>query len=652
MKSRIVILVIFFVLAFGIIMSRAFFIQVLPNDRLASLRKNQYTTVVTLSPQRGKIVDRFGEDLANGMMSESLYVDPSMVKNPRKLALKLSPYVSGSYNDLVEKLSASKRKFTWLQRRLEPSVTQKIKKFNEPSLGFIEESKRAYPNLSLLSQVLGFVGIDGEGLEGLEKQYNAELKGEKRSILSKRDARGRPLFVNGQLFELAQDGAALETTIDKQLQYELEYRLTEAVQSQSADKAMGIVMSPMTGEILAMASYPSFDPMELNNSQIENRRNRCVTDVFEPGSTFKLITLAAALKTGKYQPNSRFYCERGLMKIGKRIVREAETDHKYGWLSMAEILQLSSNIGSTKIAFEVGQDQFEKTIREMGFLQKSGVDFPGEVNGIEPDTSSKRWSEHLLSNISFGHGIGVTAMQIINAYSTVANGGNLMRPFLVKRIVDSDNQVLEQKEPKILRQVLSKQESNWLTMMLSGVTEAGGTGRLARVDGYPVAGKTGTAQKVNPNGRGYMPKSYVSTFVGFVPANQPQFSILILVDNPKKQYYGAQVAAPIFNKIASFALHKNGFMPIVIAEDSIVKPVKAALPKAKHIIKSEDMADLGLPDFTGLTVREVARQIQQYAPETSIAENAELVGSGKAYDQWPQPGTSWGEHKKIRVLFK
>ncbi|MCC6278077.1 MAG: cell division protein [Oligoflexia bacterium] len=652
MKSRIIILVILFATGFGIIAGRAFFIQVLPHHKLTQLRKSQYLTVVTLSPQRGKIVDRAGEDLANSIMAHSLYADPSMIKEPRRLAVQLAGILGVSVSEIREKLLLPKRKFVWIQRRLEPQVVARIQKLKEPGLGFIEESKRAYPNLSLASQILGFTGSDGEGLEGIERQYNAELKGEKKSILSRRDARGRPLLVNGQLFEVTQDGAQIETTLDKQLQYELEYRLSEVVQDQNADKALGIIMSPNTGEILAMASYPSFEPTDVSSTKVENRRNRCVTDSFEPGSTFKLVTLAAALKTGRYQPNSKFFCEMGKLKIGKRTIREAETDHKYGWLTMAEILQFSSNIGTAKIALEVGQEGFERTIKDFGFLSKSGIDFPGEVAGLAPISSSSKWSDHLVSNLSFGHGIGVTALQIANAYSAVANGGALMRPYLVKRIVDSESQVIESREPQVQRRILTKQESGWLTMMLSGVTESGGTGKLAKVDGYPVAGKTGTAQKVNPNGRGYSSNSYVSSFVGFVPANQPQFTIFVMVDNPRKNYYGAQVAAPVFNKLASFALHKNGFMPIVVAEEKLTRTKPSIVSKARNLLQDQEVSDLGVPDFTGLTVREVAKRISRYAPQLEVADGAEFIGSGKAVNQWPQPGTPWSEHKKIRVYFK
>jgi cell division protein FtsI (penicillin-binding protein 3) len=661
MKSRIVLLVIGLSGLFSLLIARAFYLQLLPQENLERLRKNQYMTVVTLPPQRGKILDRNGADLATSISAQSLYADPSLIDKPKKIAKKLAPLLGIPVRGIYEKLKNDKR-FVWVKRQLAPEVAEEIKQWKEPGLRFVEEGRRAYPNQNLLAPVLGIVGSDGEGLEGLEKKYDAELKGEKKSILSRRDARGRPLVVDGQLFQLAGDGANIETTIDLELQYALERELEGVVQKQEAEKAIGIIMDPTTGEILAMGSVTHSG---------EGRRNYALSDMFEPGSAFKIVTVAAALKTGRIHPNTKYFCENGQFKIGKRTIHEAEAGHKYGWLSLAEILEVSSNIGTSKVAFEVGETQVKKMIQSFGFLSKTGIDFIGEATGL---SQSGNWNEHLLANVSFGHGIGVTALQMANAYSAIANGGKLLKPFLVKRVIDSENNVVEIRKPEVIQEVLSPKEASTLTMMLTGVTERGGTGTLARVDGYPVAGKTGTAQKVNPHGRGYLAKSYVSSFAGFVPANNPQFTIYVVVDNPKHEYYGAQVAAPIFNRLASFALHKKGFMPIVVTENSVTKPnlqadqnpMRSPAKPQWSIGQPMDSNDTEvIPDFTGLTVKEVSQYLEKHeqkaqatadgksgATQPVAKVDAQFLGSGIAHTQWPAPGERWDRYKEIKVYFK
>ena len=406
---------------------------------------------------------------------------------------------------------------------------------------------------------------------------------------------------------------------------------------QNADKATGIVMDPATGEILAMGTYPGFDPARWSASGSETRRDRAIGDIYEPGSTFKVVMAAAALRTGRIQPNTKYFCENGKFKIGKHVIHEAES-HGYGWLSLAEILAVSSNIGSTKVAFDVGQKGFFDMMTAMGFAHKTGVDLMGEATGMVDEGP---WPDHLFSNISFGHGIGVTALQMANVYSAIANGGHLMKPFLVKRIVDSDGHLVSERTPEIVRQVLTAKEASTLTLMLSAATVEGGTGIMARVDGYPVAGKTGTAQKVDPDARGYLKKAYISSFAGFVPANNPQFTIYIAVDNPRKFHFGAEVAAPIFNHIASFALHQKGFMPIVATQaESKVKSSATAVDAGARI-KEEIQRSIEkdtVPDFHGLTLREAGGVLQELEKrDQGAAEGAELVGTGIAESQWPLP---------------
>jgi cell division protein FtsI (penicillin-binding protein 3) len=658
MKSRVVLLVLFFVLLFGAVIARIFYLQILPNQALERLKKNQYTTMVQLPSQRGKILDRREEELATSVASQSLYADPGMIKAPRHLARQLAKILGLNFKELYLQFSSDKR-FVWVKRHVDPDLVQEIKDMNEPGLRFVEEGRRAYPNQSLLAPVLGFVGSDGNGLEGLEKKYDSELRGEKRSIMSRRDARGRPLVVSGQIFEIQADGATIETTIDKDLQYELEHELEKVTGEQRAEGAMGVIMDPATGEILAMGSYPSFDPALGGKANPDHRRNKVVTDIFEPGSTFKVVTVAAALRSGKIKPNTKFFCENGKFKIGKYTIHEAETSHGHEWLTLSEILQYSSNIGTTKVAFELGEDAMKAMIRNFGFFDKTGIDFPGEAGSLI--NAMPKWPEIVLSNVSFGHGIGVTAIQMANVYSAIANGGHLMKPYLVKRVIDSDGHVLDERKPQIIRDVLSEKEDSMLTLMLSTVTEEGGTGTLARVDGYPVAGKTGTAQKVKTGGRGYVHNAYISSFAGFVPANNPQFTIYVVVNNPRKEFYGAQVAAPLFNHLASFALHQKGFMPIVVQDDGGNGSERAAGNNAVHGSSTTDAKnsrpiaaipdnDL-VPNFSGLTVREAARVLKSQEGGEKKWGDVQLLGTGVASGQWPPAGAHWNK-QKLKVIFK
>lgn len=638
MKSRIVTFVILMLLGFAGLVGRLFYLQVLPNDNLTKLEKKLYSTVVSVPPRRGVIVDRNGQELASTISNQSLFADPSLIKNPRRIARRLSKHLRMSRRNILRKLK-KETKFVWIKRHLSREKASRIKEWNVRGLGFIEEPKRAYPNGRLLSHVLGFVGIEGRGLGGLEKKYDGELQGAKKSFRSRRDARGRPLFIGGKLFHVTSDGATLHTTIDQDLQFELEKNLKSAVKEQEAKGAVGVILSPKTGEILAMGSYPDFNPSRATKVKSFKRRNKPITDIFEPGSTFKVVTVAAALRSQKFKPNSKVFCENGKFKIGRRTIRESDANHKFGWLTLSEILEVSSNIGTTKLAFEVGQKDFLETIESFGFTKPTGVDFPGEAKGL---ISRGRWKPHLLSNISFGHGIGVTALQVANAYGAIANGGNLMKPYLVNRIVDSNGETVFQRQPEIKNRVLSKKQAQMLTFMLTGATEAGGTGAPARIAGYPVAGKTGTAQKVDPEGRGYLKGAYLSSFAGYVPANDPQFVIYVMVDSPQKAYYGSKVAAPIFHKLASFALKKKVLLPVVVPD----KEWEVPFAEVHMDPKIEDFKGDHMPNLKGLTMREVAEKLSRYKGEL------EFTGSGVAVLQHPKGGEALESGQEIKVFFR
>ena len=653
MRARIVLILIGLTLLWSLLIARAGFLQLLPNDRLKSLERRQFETVVTLSPRRGDVLDRNGHELAVSMATYSLFADPKIVEQPRRVAKILARELRRPVKELEEKLRNRRKRFVWVERQLTKATRDTIGELKIRGLGFIEESQRIYPNERLLSHVLGFVGGDGQGLEGLELRYNDQLQAASKRVSMRRDARGRPLIVNGQIFNQVPDGNEVQLTIDRELQFIVEQELAQAVRDHAADSAVAVVLDAQTSEVLAMASSPTFDPNRSAEVSLERKRNRAVTDSFEPGSTMKTFVIAGALNKGLIEPNSRFDCEGGVMRIGKRVIRESDKNHKFQALTVNEILAVSSNIGSAKIAFKLGSEGVLETYKAFGFGDRSGVDLPGEARGI---VQALPWHDHLLANISFGHGIAATPLQIANAYAAIANGGWLKQPYIVKAVRDRESGEVTEAKPKTLRRVLSEDQAAKMRIMLASVTSSEiGTGANARVPGFPVAGKTGTAQKVNPNGRGYLPGGYISSFAGFLPANDPKYVIYVAVDRPRREYYGATVAAPVFARIAKFAVRRAGLAPVLITQEHVVPkarraPNKAALnpgrlPTIAGVSASTDPSFLNstVPDLNGLTLREVMSRV------TGTDVIVRVHGQGFVTHTVPSSGARLAESKELNV---
>ncbi len=623
---------------------RAAYIQLLPNERLETTVKKQYQSHLSINARRGTIFDRNGQELAVSTTSYSLYADPKIIEHPKKVAAQLAPFVGYSPAEIRRKISDDQKRFVWLKRHLDFSEKEKIEKLKITGIGFIEDSKRFYPNGKLLSPVLGFVGADGAGLEGLELFYNEELKGQKLKVSLPKDARGRPLMLPHEILVTDPNGESIELTIDRDLQFDLEQELMNAIAKFKADGAWGVMLNPKTSEILAMASVPHFDPN--NPSEGDGRKyfkNRVVTDVYEPGSTLKTILVAGGLRDKALSPNKNYYCEKGFFKIGKRVITEAESSHRFENLTVTDILGFSSNIGSAKIALEMGAKNYRKILEDFGFGKKTGVDFQGESAGL---LSALPWNDHLLSNVGFGHGIATSALQVANAYAAIANGGELHQPYLVKSIRGAGNNFFYQASAKLIHRVLPTDVAEQTTLMLTTVTGKERTGEAARVLGYPVAGKTGTAQKVNPNGRGYLEKAYISSFAGFLPANDPRIVIYLAIDNPRTSYYASQVAAPVFAKVAARAVRHLGISPSQITENDVLPshfaPKKAkqdTLKKARAIANSHIM-----PDLRGLTLREVYRQLH---PESY---DITWHGRGTVKQTFPAPGDALPKDNKVRLV--
>lgn len=658
MKSRIIFIFVGILGLWSALILRAAYLQFLPNEKLQSLQNRQFQTVVTLQARRGAIVDSNGRDLAMSATAYSLYADPKLLTKKKALAKSLAKELGVSYENVYGKIKDGNRRFVWIERLLDEEKANHIKSWNIHGLSFVEEWRRVYPNESLLAHTLGFLGVEGQGLEGLEKAFDNELKGNSKKVSVRKDARGRPLMVDGLLFTENPDGNELKLTVDSDIQYNLEHELSQAVSSFEADSAVGVILDAQTSAVIAMASVPTFDLNKAMKTPADIRRDKVATDAFEPGSTLKSMVIATALRENVLQPNTKFFCENGSFRIGDKVIHEAETKEVFGNLTASEILAVSSNIGTTKIAFKLGAERLRQGLLDFGFGNRLGVDLSGEARGI---VQALPWQPHLLSNISFGQGIAVTPLQIANAYAAIANGGVLNTPYIVQSIHDSETGVVREIAPKPIRRVLTPEQAAQMRIMLNGVVSPGGTGMNAGVNGYMVAGKTGTAQKVNPNGRGYMKGVYVSSFAGFIPANNPKFVIYIAVDHPRKGFFGAAVAAPVFSRVASYAVRKEGLAPLLLNNAMTTEPEKkksakstkgaseksrAASPVIEGDIVSASL-DLGIvPDVTNMTLREVLRRF------SGKDINIKFRGQGVVSGVEPPVGAPLPQSKELTVILR
>jgi cell division protein FtsI (penicillin-binding protein 3) len=533
--------------SFLIILGRLFIVQVAQHPTLQKEASRQYTLPVTLRPERGRIFDRHGRPLATSVMMPSLFVNPREISNHDEVAKQLAHILQRPVSEVREKLSG-KSAFAWVVRQVPPETVTHIQALNLRGVYFRQEPRRYYPKQHLAGQVLGFVNIDEDGVEGLEHYYNRELAGQPRQIVMQRDAKSRPVgFLEGEAAEYPR-GADLYLTLDERLQHVAERELAAQVQLTRAKSGLVLIMQPHTGEILALAAYPFFDPNAFRDpQQLVWRRNRAVTDPVEPGSTFKLIVAAAALEEATVRMDEVFFCENGLLVQGGRRLRDHDP---YGFLRFPEVIEHSSNICTVKISERLSSLMLYHYIRRFGFGEKSLVDLPGEDPGKL--RIPQRWSRFSHASLAIGQEISVTPLQLVTAYAAVANGGWLMRPRIVSRIIGADTE--QHFAPEVRQQILSPQTAEKLTAIFTGVVERG-TGKPAAVEGYTVAGKTGTAQKVDSQRGGYSSREVLASFVGYVPAEEPQLIILAIIDEPQKWRWGSQAAGPVFRRVAQEALH-------------------------------------------------------------------------------------------------
>ncbi len=651
MKNKIISLFIGIAFLWGALALRAAYLQFLPNEKLNTLQARQFQTVVTLPSRRGNIIDINGKDLAMSSPAYSIYADPKVIVNKKQFVKTVSQILGEPAAMIARKISDSKKRFVWIDRLVNASTTEKLKEQNIRGLGFVEEWRRIYPNDHLLSTSLGFIGKEGQGLEGIELLYDKDLKGENKKVSLRKDARGRPLVQDGTVFTETPQGKDIQLTIDSDLQYFVETELQQALKNHQAEAAYAVVLDAKTSAIRAIASLPDFDLNKPEKSNSGFRRNKTVTDTYEPGSTLKTFILAEALEKNIYKANSKIFCENGNFKIGKRVIHEAEKSHSQGLITVSEVLAYSSNIGTSKIALKLGDAALRESLLRFGFGQKSGLDLPGEAKGI---ILGLPWADHLLANVSFGQGMTASPLQMANAYASIANGGILNRPYIIQSITDIETNQKTENKPTEIRRVVSEETAQQMRMMLAGVTSGKGSGLLARVPGYIVGGKTGTAQKVKTNGRGYIPGGYIGSFTGFIPANDPQYVIYVALDHPKKGYYGSQVAAPLFASIASYAVRKDGVAPEILAEKDLSQVPSAQTNLNQKQIEKYSLDDLknekqiltAAPELKNLSVREVLQKVHQQDIKIKF------LGSGQVSKTWPEAGEALNQDRQMKVFLK
>jgi len=658
------------------VLGRLAYLQLFRHSEYLSRAGRQQQRTVEITPPRGTIYDRNMHALAMSVRVDSAFAVPGEIAD-QPLAAHLLSGVLGIPQDLLETRLGSSRSFVWIARKLPPETAEAIAALNLKGIYFQKENQRFYPKRDLAAHVVGFVDLDEKGLGGIEYQLDSQIRGKSEKIVVMADARQR--WFDGQQAQW-QRGANVVLTLDEKIQYVAQRELTAAIAKTHALAGVVIVMDPNNGAILALANWPQFNPNSASQALAEARMNRAVSALYEPGSTFKLITLAAAFDENEIRPEQVFDCENGAVYVAGHRIR----DHKrFGLLTVSDILAQSSDVGAIKIALRLGAPKFYQYIRGFGFGALTGIDLPGESKGLA--RRLENWTPISIGSISMGQEIGVTPIQLVRAVSAIANGGLLYRPYVVKEL-GRDDQVLPQDRPASLesgesRRVIRPETAATLRRLMEGVV-LNGTGKLARLDGWTAAGKTGSAQKIDPATGRYSPSQLIASFTGFAPINNPAICILVSLDSPVGLHEGGQVAAPAFKRIAEQVLsylnvardvplqpgllnasYRQGragdsvsledFTPVDFSGQPDAPPAEsnqevaneqtAAAPEMSMGL--DEANDVSVPDFTGKTMREVTAMCLHLGMEPV------LLGSGVAANQTPLPGTKAKGGARVTVQF-
>ena len=560
-RRRLLALLILSLLAFSAISGRLIILQVFDAGSLDQAAARQRLTVIDLPATRGRIYDRNLDDLAISIPASAVWADPRLVRNKGRTAARLARALGTSKAAIADRL-ASRGRFVYLARRIPKARGDRVQALDLPGVFVEVDVARRYPSGSVASQVLGFVDVEGHGQAGIEQQYDGLLRGHPGKVQLERDPKGRAIPQGRRSLEPAEPGTDLVLTIDQQLQYVTEQALGRAVRDHKAKAGSVVVMSPRTGEILAMANVPTFDPNQVGASRPEVRKNRAVEEMFEPGSTNKTITAAAALEHGVVTPKTETIVPDSLPLCPEKTFHDSHS-HAPELMTFADIVAKSSNVGTIMTARQLGRDGLYQAEVDFGYGRRSGVDLPGESPGILRPASS--WYCTDLGTNAIGQGVAVTVLQMASVYATVANNGVLRPPTLLRGMVDAHGRV-EKAERKPGRRVVSARTARTLSRILEGVVEDGGTGTEAALDEWRVAGKTGTARKPDTEHGGYLPGAYVGSFIGFAPAQRPAVVVAVVIDQPTRGYYGGSVAAPVFREVTASALRRLGVVPTLPAK--------------------------------------------------------------------------------------
>ena len=663
-RFRIYIVAGVFTLGLGVILARGYQLQVREREKLTAIARAGYSGVVKLPPMRGTIYDRQGNDLAVSVEVASVYAHPQRVEKQAQAARGLARVLDMKTSEVANCLNRKSR-FVWIKRKVPPETAEAVRDLGLSGVGTTVESKRFYPGKEIAGHLIGFSGTDNQGLEGLERAYDLLLKGPQCVLIQMRDALGRPFFVSRPTpRDESSEGRAMHDlvlTIDKHIQYKAQQALEQAVLKARAKSGQCIMLDPNTGEILALAVVPSFNPNAFGEYDPSYWRNRVITDCYEPGSTMKAFLISAALDRAVVSPHSRFECENGEFRVANHVIHDT---HEYGELTAEDIVVLSSNIGAVKIGWKLGYRTFTDYLRGFGFGKKTGIDLLGERTGFIRSTERARTIDR--ANIFFGQGMTVTSIQLAMAMGAIANGGRLMRPYVVREVRSSDGRVVRQTEPQVVRRVLQRETAKKVAHILTGVVSDRGTAPRASIAGFQAAGKTGTAQKVDPETRRYSRSKYVALFVGFVPVEDPRLVCLVMIDEPKGSAYGGVVAAPVFREVGRWALNHLRVTPrLRLALDGSGEE-RAGEEVTFEVIKGGagngdtrvgDEAGMGmsesahgrkecvLPDFRGESMREVLRK------GSALGVRMILEGTGLAVEQTPEPGVGMSRVSSVRVRF-
>jgi cell division protein FtsI (penicillin-binding protein 3) len=668
-RIRMILIVFVFLGGLGKVVGKAWDLQIVQADELREMAERQYVRRIHLPAKRGAIYDRSMNELAVSVGAPSVFVNGRAFaqagRDPAAEAGRIASVLEMEAPD-VQRALTTDRQFLWLRRWIPPEQAEQIRQLAIPGVEITQEARRYYPNRELASHILGFAGIDSQGLEGLERQYDELLRGQQEGIQGLRDARGRLVFSEDLMTDQTPEGNSLVLTIDRTIQHVAEVELAAAIRTFEARAGMVVVVDPRTGEILAIANEPDFNPNNFSAFRPEEWRNRAIHDMFEPGSTFKIFTIAAALNAGVIRPDETVFCENGRMEIADYTIHDS---HRDGWLSVAQVLQRSSNIGAARIALELGRPQFYRYIRRFGFGERTELGLPGETPGRLSHWHS--WYDVDVATIAFGQGVGVSTLQLAMATAAIADGGRLHRPLLVRRILGPDGSVVQEFTPEVRRRVVSRETARLVADMMTGVTEDGGTGIDAALDGYLVAGKTGTAQVADPVHGGYAEDAWIASFVGFVPADRPRLAMAVVLVEPVINHYGGQTAGPVFRRIADQALRYLGVppnrptadAPAAAAVEPTAEPsegdveaAEAAEAAAVDEAAAEEAAVEAeaaahpewpeMPDFSGMSMRR--------ALQTSAAAGLAIIveGTGRAVDQAPRAGRRVDPERRPVVRFE